>query len=307
MSLSIGTVKIDKKEKEKEENGNPATNYEKKIIEEKEEDTSNLTNLKVFNGLIEEDNVFKNLNKNNNNNQNINNNKNLKNSKKDLDVYLNDNKMIDLNYISFGDCDNIFVNNISAKKIHEDKKNKKDSKIKEKKDKEKDKDKNSSHSKSKSKKSKHSHSKKHNSKNNNINNNLKNLKIQKKSVEELLTNDSNRRPKTMSFNEPKELSDDNNFVGTFGTQNDNREIIERKEKECQNFFKISAIKQGEALLVTGDDTVFTFPAYLLPVGAKLGESFTFEIKLFDNSYNKKEKEEIENIQKKYASEKNNNI
>ena len=137
MSLSIGTVKIDKKEKEKEENGNPATNYEKKIIEEKEEDTSNLTNLKVFNGLIEEDNVFKNLNKNNNNNQNINNNKNLKNSKKDLDVYLNDNKMIDLNYISFGDCDNIFVNNISAKKLMKIKKIKKIVKLKKKKTKKK--------------------------------------------------------------------------------------------------------------------------------------------------------------------------
>jgi hypothetical protein len=306
MSLLLGIKKNESKEieKKKEENGNPTNKFEKDVLEEKEEDTSNLTNLKVFNGLIEEDNVFKNLNKNNNEN------KNIKNSKKNLEEYF-ENKMIDLNYISFGDCNNIFVNNINDKKNNDDKKNKKthQSKDKKEKDKEKDKDKDrgkdKSHSKNKSKKSKHSHSKKHNSKNNS-NNNLKNIKIPKKSVEELLAHDSNRRHQTMSFNEPKELSEEDNDVGIFGNKNSVKEIIERKEKECKNFFKISAIRQGEALVVSGDDAVFSFPAHLLPKGAKLGESFTLEIKLFENNYNKKAIEEIEKIQKKYAFENDNN-
>ena len=298
MSLLLTKDKLENI-KNKEENGNSkSSNISKEIIEDKEEDAANLTNLKVFNGLIEENNIFKNLNKNNpKSNININNNKNNKN---DLDVYFNDNKMIDLNYISFGDCDNLFVNNLNTKKPKEDKKIKKESKNKDKKDK------NSSHSKSKSKKNKHSHSKKHYENNNNSNsknnnnksNNIKSIKIEKKYVEEILLNDHRQSPyKTMSFNDPKEISEKK-------IQNNNNkiinEIIERKEKESKNYFKISAIKNGQALIVTGDDTVFTFPAYLLPKGAKLGESFTLEIKLYDNNnINKKTNEEIENIQKKY--------
>ena len=291
MSLLINKdSEKNEKEKGKEENGNLSLNFQKEKLEEKEEDTSNLTNIKVFNGLIEEDNVFKKLNKINKN-ANIN---NQNNNKKDIDVYLNDNKMIDLNYISFGDCDNLFVNNNTKKNI-EHKKHKKDSKNKDKKDKDKDRDKSSSHSKSKSKK-KHSHSK-----HNNINNNIKNIKVQKKSIEEILTNDSNKRHQTMSFNEPNEIKDEkinNNLKDNNVTYN---EVIERKEKECRNYFKISSIKNGTALVVTGDDMVFLFPAYLLPKGAKLGESFTLEIKLFDNNYSKKVKEEILQIQNKYSS------
>ena len=83
-------------------------------------------------------------------------------------------------------------------------------------------------------------------------------------------------------------------------------IIEKKEKEIKNYFKISDIKKGEALLVTHDDIVFSFPACLLPRGAKLGETFSLEIKLFDKNYNNKEKEEIEQIQKKYINTENNN-
>jgi hypothetical protein len=282
MSLLINK---DKNEKEKEENGNSSRNYKKEILEEKEEDTSNLTNIKVFNGLIEEDNAFKKLNKVNKNANNNNQNSN----KKDIDSYLNENKMIDLNYISFGDCDNLFVNN-TTKKNMDHKKHKKESKSKDKKDK------SSSHNKSKNKKNKHSHSKK-----TSINNNIKNIKVQKKSIEELLTNDSNKRPKTMSFNEPNEIKDEKINSNISNNNKRNNEIIERKEKECKNYFKISAIKNGTALVVTGDDVVFLFPAYLLPVGAKLGESFILEVKLFDNNYNKKENEEIAIIQNKYSS------
>ena len=87
---------------------------------------------------------------------------------------------------------------------------------------------------------------------------------------------------------------------------DKKAIIEKIEKEIKNYFKISDIKKGEALLVTHDDIVFSFPACLLPRGAKLGETFSLEIKLFDKNYNNKEKEEIEQIQKKYINTENNN-
>ena len=91
--------------KSKTENGISSQELDKEYLEEKEHNVSNLTNIKVFNGLVkEEKDVFKKLN-------NKNSNKNTKNQK-ELDSYFNDNKIIDLNYISFGDCDNLFVNNL---------------------------------------------------------------------------------------------------------------------------------------------------------------------------------------------------
>ena len=272
------------REKSKEENGNSKSKISKEQIDEKEEVSSNLTNLKVFNGLIEEDNIFKNLNKTNKNSKdNVNSNKNNKN---DLYVYFNNNKMIDLNYISFGDCDNLFVNNINTKKDIFDKKNKKDSKNK--------KNNNSNNSKSKNKKTKHSHTKRHyNNINCNSNTNINNIKIQKKYVEEILTNDYNKMHKTMSFNEPKEIKNESMF-------NLDKKIIETNDKKSKNFFKISSIKNGIALLVTENDVVFTYPAYLLPKGAKLGETFSLEIKLFEKKFDKKRTDEILQIQKKYS-------
>ena len=105
------------KERAKTENGISYENKEKEIIDEKEQNVSKLTNMKVFNGLVkEEKDVFKNLNKKTSN-------KNTKN-KKDLDSYFKDQKNIDLNYISFGDCDNLFVNNIQKEEKIKDKKDK---------------------------------------------------------------------------------------------------------------------------------------------------------------------------------------
>ena len=286
--MSLLIKEKNEREKPKEENGKSNLNNSKNHIDEKEEVSSNITNLKVFNGLLEEDNIFKNLNTTNKNSKsNINANKNNKN---DLDVYFNNNKMIDLNYISFGDCDNLFVNNINTKKNIDDKKIKKESKSKNKKDK------NSSHSKNKTKKNKHSHSKKYfNNIKINANNNIKNITIQKKYIEEILINDNKKLHKTMSFNDPKEINNEKQI-------NLDKEIIEKKEKKCKNYFKISSIKNGMALLVTGDDIVFTFPAYLLPRGAKLGETFALEIKLFDKTYNEQMIDEIEQIQKKYSND-----
>ena len=123
--MSLLLNKNNFKEKTKTENGISSENIEKEIIEEKEQNVSKLTNIKVFNGLVNgEKDVFSKLNKKNTN-------KNTKNNK-DLDSYLNE-KNIDLNYISFGDCDNLFINNLpkESKKIEKQENNNKSDKEKE--------------------------------------------------------------------------------------------------------------------------------------------------------------------------------
>ena len=240
------------KEKTKTENGISNQNIENEISEEKEQNVSNLTNIKVFNGLVkEEKDVFKKLNKKSTN-------KNTKNNK-DLDSFFNDKKMIDLNYISFGDCDNLFINNLP-------KESKKIEKLE----------------------------------NNNKEINIENIKKQKNIVEERLLNKSNQS---------KNINKSKNIINEFmPNQNQFRKtIVERNEKESKNYFRISDIKKGEALLVTHNDIIFSFPACLLPKGAKLGDSFSLEIKSFDSNFKKKEFDEIEQIQKKYTEQENNII
>ena len=243
--------------KSKTENGISSQEIDKEILEEKEHNVSNLTNIKVFNGLVkEEKDVFKKLN-------NKNSNKNTKNQK-DLDSYFNDNKIIDLNYISFGDCDNLFVNNLPK----ETKKIEKQEYI-------------------------------------NKENNYENKNKQKNNVEERLLNNNNSNINNQINNLNKEKNIFNEFMPSINNKNTNikKGIIERNQ--TKNFFKISEIKKGEALLVANNDIIFSFPACLLPKEAKLGDTFSLEIKLLDNNFKKKEFEEIEQIQKKY-SEKNNN-
>ena len=226
-------------EKSKIENGRSSQNYQKDLLEEKEHNISNLTNIKVFNGLVkEEKDIFKNLN-------NKNTNKNTKN-KKDLDSYFNDKKNIDLNYISFGDCDNLFINNIpkESKKIEKQ-----------------------------------------------INKDFENKNKQKIIVEERLLNNNNQ---IKNLNKSKELF--NEFIP-------NKNILKKtsiEKNQTNNCFKISEIKKGEALVVTNDDIIFSLPACLLPKEAKLGDTFSLEIKLFNNEIKQKELEEIGLIQKKYS-------
>lgn len=252
--------KKNSKDRAKTENGISSDNIEKDMVEEKEQNVSKLTNMKVFNGLVkEEKDVFKELNKKNSN-------KNTKN-KNDLDSYFKDQKNIDLNYISFGDCDNLFINNLPKEEKPKEKQNNKE-------------------------KDKYSMNKKE------INNNIfENKKIQKNIVEERLLN---KNIQNKNVNKSKELFTE------FIINNSKKPIVERKEKESRNFFKISDIKKGEALLVTHDDIIFSFPACLLPRGAKLGETFSFEIKSIEKSYNRKELEDIEQIQNKYAKQESNN-
>ena len=226
-------------EKSKIENGLSSQNYQKDLLEEKEHNISNLTNIKVFNGLVkEEKDIFKNLN-------NKNSNKNTKN-KKDLDSYFNDKKNIDLNYISFGDCDNLFINNIPKESKKTEKQTNKD---------------------------------------------FENKNKQKIIVEERLLNNNNQ---IKNLNKSKELF--NEFIP-------NKNILKKttiEKNQTNNFFKISEIKKGEALVVTKDDIIFSLPACLLPKEAKLGDTFSLEIKLFNNEIKQKELEEIGLIQKKYS-------
>ena len=74
----------------------------------------------------------------------------------------------------------------------------------------------------------------------------------------------------------------------------------QRKKSNKNFFKILKIKKGEALVVINDDIIFSFPVCLLPKEAKLGDTFSLEIKLFNNEIKQKELEEIGLIQKKYS-------
>ena len=265
--MSLKLNKNNLKERAKTENGISSENLEKEATEEKEQNVSKLTNMKVFNGLVkEEKDIFKSLNQKNSN-------KNTKN-KNDLDSFFKGEKNIDLNYISFGDCDNLFVNNLTREEKTKEKTNIKD----------------------KNKKEIFIPNKKEivDNKKNNI---YENKKIQKIIVEERLLNRNNQ---VKNDNKSKDL-----FTEFIINQNKNKKpIIERKEKESRNFFKISDIKRGEALLVTNDDIIFSFPACLLPRGAKLGQTFSLEIKSFDNNYNKNELEEIDQIQNKYAKQEN---
>lgn len=275
--MSLLLNKNNFKEKTKTENGISSENIEKEIIEEKEQNVSKLTNIKVFNGLVNgEKDVFSKLNKKNTN-------KNTKNNK-DLDSYLNE-KNIDLNYISFGDCDNLFINNLpkESKKIEKQENNNKSDKEKE----------------------NYSSYKRDIFNNNNKDNllNYDNQKKQKNIVEERLLN---KGFQSKNNNKSKDLF--NEFIPT--KQNMfKKPLAERNERESKNIFKISDIKKGEALIITNNDIIFSFPACLLPKGAKLGDTFSLEIKSFENNYKNKEFEEIEQIQKKYAGkyyDKNNN-
>ena len=274
--MSLLLNKNNFKEKTKTENGISSENIEKEIIEEKVQNVSKLTNIKVFNGLVNgEKDVFSKLNKKNTN-------KNTKNNK-DLDSYLNE-KNIDLNYISFGDCDNLFINNLpkESKKIEKQENNNKSDKEKE----------------------NYSSYKRDIFNNNNKDNilNYDNQKKQKNIVEERLLN---KGFQSKNNNKSKDLF--NEFIPKQNMFK--KPLVERNERESKNIFKISDIKKGEALIITNNDIIFSFPACLLPKGAKLGDTFSLEIKSFENNYKNKEFEEIEQIQKKYAGkdyDKNNN-
>ena len=187
-----------------------------------EEDINN----KIFNGLLPKE-----IKKNNSNTKN----KNLPNQEnkntKNLDKFL-DNKLIDINLISFGDINSLY------KFQNEDIKDKN---------------------------------------NNNSKKNDGNI-LSRQYIEDKLLNKKK--------NNEKEIK------------------IERNIWESKNIFKISEIHQGKANLVTENDIIFSIPAILLPFGAKIGDSFSFEIKSMEKElkYKNKKEKEIMEIQHKYLNE-----
>ena len=145
-------------------------------------------------------------------------------------------------------------------------------------------------------------------------NNLSNIKNSKIStIEENLSSESSKRNNNESY-VPKGVfmttegmlekeRESKEFVNPFivNKEKNKEDQISRNFADSKNYFRISSIHQGNALVVTGDDIVLNFPAIMLPKGAKLGETFTIEIKSLDTSFAYKNEKamEIENIQRKY--------
>ena len=140
---------------------------------------------------------------------------------------------------------------------------------------------------------------------------LSGKKIRRKNSNGSLLNSNNN-------NDPKDTKDSNTLFlnkqifkinNLFGDKNkkienneDKKEIV-RNYWESKNYFKISSINKGNAILITEDDNIINFPAFLLPKGAKLGETYTFQIKSMDKGfiYKNQKANEIDNIQKKFLS------
>ena len=85
-------------------------------------------------------------------------------------------------------------------------------------------------------------------------------------------------------------------------KSDEMEIV-RNYWESKTYFKISEINKGNAILVSIDDNIINFPAFLLPKGAKIGEIYNFEIKSMDKGfiYKNQKANEIDDIQKKFLN------
>ena len=85
-------------------------------------------------------------------------------------------------------------------------------------------------------------------------------------------------------------------------KNEEMEIV-RNYWESRTLFKISEINKGNAILVSADDNIINFPAFLLPTGVKIGEIYNFEIKSMDKGFIFKNQKanEIDDIQKKFLN------
>ena len=283
-------------------------------LNENSEDEDDIDS-KIFNGLLAED---KKTNTNNSIKINTNNAKDKKNTR-NLDTYLNENNnLIDLNFISFGDVNSLY--NFQNGKLENSKRI--DSKNK------------------------------NNNNNMNLNNNNMNLNNNKspRFKNKLNTENNNNSPKSPrsiengsedskspsgkkikrknsngsllnsnsnNNNDTKDNKDNTLFLNKqifkinnlFGDKNKKIENNETKKEivknywESKNYFKISSINKGNAILITEDDNIINFPAFLLPKGAKLGETYTFQIKSMDKGfiYKNQKANEIDNIQKKFLN------
>ena len=276
--------------------------------EKSEEEDEDDIDDKIFNGLLAED---KKLNTNNSNNYTnkvtTQENKNSRN----FDTYINENSnLIDLNFISFGEVNSIynFKNGKSDtnSNININTNKKLDSKIKNKLSPLKNKlnlIKSSKEIKNglEEKDSPPSPQNKRKNSNGSLNVNENNININN------INSINKEKDNTLFLN--KQIFKINNLFG-HKNENDNdanKEII-RNYWESKNYFKISEINKGDAILVSEDDNIINFPAFLLPKGAKLGETYTFEIKSMDKGfiYKNQKANEIDDIQKKFLNPEDNN-
>ena len=277
------------------------SNYQKENLEEEDEDE---IDNKIFNGLLIED---KKLNTNNSNNNNDKITTIEKNNSRNFDTYINENNnLVDINFISFGDVNSLYNFQNGKIDINSNKK-----------------------IESKNKNNLNSNNKMSPLINKlNIKNAINNspTKIENGSEEKLESQipaknkrknsngsllDSNKNEEKANFLHKQIFKINSLFDGLNKIdekKNKKNEEIVRNYWECRNFFKISEISKGNAILVSVDDNIINFPAFLLPKGAKIGETYTFEIKSMDKGfiYKNQKANEVDEIQKKYINPEENN-
>ena len=281
-------------------NNNNNNNSKEKSEEDEDEDE---IDTKIFNGLLIEE---KKLSTNNSNNNDKNNKINsVEKNSRNFDTYINENSnLIDINFISFGDVNSLY--NFQNGKLESNINKKADSNNK-------------------------------NNKNNNNNispKNKLNIGIFNNSNSQNKMNGYEEKPDLLSQKNKRKNSNGSLLNSNNSNENKNEEKINflykqivkinlfgkskeelnKKEEltrnywESSNLFKISEINKGNAILVSVDDNIINFPAYLLPKGAKLGETYIFEIKSMDKGfiYKNKKANEIDEIQKKFLNPEDKN-
>ena len=269
---------------------------------EEEDDIDN----KIFIGLLAEDKKTS----TNNSIKNITNTIKEKEKKntRNFDIYLNENNsLVDLNFISFGDVNSLYnfqngkldtnkridlknKNNISSNN------NNKSPRFKNKLNNENNSPKSPKSIENGSEDSKSPSGQKIKRKNSNGS-----LFSNNKDNNDIKDNKDKDKENTLFLN--KQIFKINNLFGDINKKDETKKEIVRNYWESKNYFKISSINKGNAILITEDDNIINFPAFLLPKGAKLGETYTFQIKSMDKGfiYKNQKANEIDNIQKKFLN------
>ena len=277
------------KEMQKDLNGNKNSKSE----DEEEIDT------KIFNGLLIEDK--KSPNNTNNNNEKLATNE--KKNSRNLDAYINENSnLFDLNFISFGDVNSLYnfqngkidinkqteLKNINLNNKFSPYKNKLNFII------------------NSPKKVKNGSEEKYESPSSSPPQTPSKSK-RKNSNGSLLNQNNDNKENNNSFFLNKQIFKLNNLLGNNNIRNENDNEIKKEIVsnywESKNFFRISEINKGNAILVSEDDNIINFPAFLLKKKKKIGETYTFEIKSMDKGfiYKNQKANEIEDIQKKFLN------
>jgi len=268
---------------------------------EEEDDIDN----KIFNGLLAEDKKTS----TNNSIKNITNTIKEKEKKntRNFDTYLNENNsLVDLNFISFGDVNSLYnfqngkldtnkrMDSKNKNNITSNSNNNKSPRFKNKLNNENNSPKSPKSIENGSEDSKSPSAQKIKRKNSNgslFSHNKDNNDIK----------DNKDKDNTLFLN--KQIFKINNLFGDINKKDETKKEIVRNYWESKNYFKISSINKGNAILITEDDNIINFPAFLLPKGAKLGETYTFQIKSMDKGfiYKNQKANEIDNIQKKFLN------